>query len=145
MVSSQRHHCWVLRQVLRDLRDSGAARIVYCCITSLTKYGAMTDGMLCPLTGSRLLWYWLDWGWKPGNYLGSSVGIVFVVRGGRILDGELGVFLGRLEFDSQSPRTREDYSWSSSISKQATHVSTNEYRLNRQTCPGIRSVPTSWS
>ena len=23
-----------------------------------------------------------------------------------------------------------------------THVSTNEYRFNRQTCPGIQSVPT---
>ena len=28
-----------------------------------------------------------------------------------------------------------------SISKQATHVSTNEYRLNRQACSGIQSVP----
>ena len=28
------------------------------------------------------------------------------------------------------------------VSKQTTHVSANEYRLNRQTCPGIQSVPT---
>ena len=28
------------------------------------------------------------------------------------------------------------------ISKQTKHVSTNEYRLNRQTCPRIQIVPT---
>ena len=27
------------------------------------------------------------------------------------------------------------------LSEQHTHVGTNEYRLNRQTCPGIHSVP----
>ena len=35
-----------------------------------------------------------------------------------------------------------EQNFSSSISTQTTHVSTNEYRLTRQTCPGISSVPT---
>ena len=38
----------------------------------------------------------------------------------------------RLELGCQSPHAREEYSCSSSISEQTTHVSTNECRLNKQ-------------
>ena len=30
-----------------------------------------------------------------------------------------------------------------SLSEKTAHVSANEYRLNRQTCPGIQTDPTS--
>ena len=67
---------------------------------------------------------------------------MFAVLGRRILDGKPEVFPARHEVGSQSPRAREEQSCSFSICKKTTHASTNEYRFNRQTCPGIQSVPT---
>ena len=75
----------------------------------------------------------ITWGQVP------SIGIVFVVLGKRILDGKPGGFPARHELRSQSPRAQKGYSCSSSTSKQTT-LSTNEYRLTRQTCPGLQSV-----
>ena len=45
---------------------------------------------------------------KAGAFLGSGIGIVFVVLGRRILDGTPGVFPARREPCSQSPCARKE-------------------------------------
>ena len=74
-----------------------------------------------------------EWDWKPGNYLGSDIGIVFVVLGRRIWDdGKPGVSPARHKLCSKSPRARKEYQDAllPSLSKQQTNVSTNEYLFN---------------
>ena len=63
-----------------------------------------------------------------------------VVFGRRILDGKPGAFLARHEPCSQSPSRTRGIKLLSFISKQTSHVSPNEYLLNRQTNKGYKGV-----
>ena len=86
------------------------------------------------------------WGWKSGNYLGLGTGIalfVLIVLGRRILGGKPGVFQRDTSVVSVSVVHERNKAVLLSLSKQHIHVSTNEYRLIRQTCPGTQSVPLS--
>ena len=94
-----------------------------------------------------MLWYCFEWGWTAGNYLGSSIGIVFavpVVLERRILDRNPGFFPARHEPCSQSPSVTKAILYYTTVcmyciaallpfkfSKQyISHVSPNEYLLN---------------
>ena len=72
--------------------------------------------------GSLVLWYGFEGGRKAGNYMGSSIGIVFVVLGRRIFDGKPGVFPARHEPCSQSLIVHENNKAVPFSLKQTTHT-----------------------
>ena len=71
--------------------------------------------------------------------MGSGTGVVFVVLGSRISGGKPGGFPEKHELDLSLPVHERNKAALLSLSKQYT--CTNEYGLNRETCPGIQSVP----
>ena len=72
---------------------------------------------------------------------GSGTGIVFVVLRRRILGGNSRKARAWFQVSVSVVHERNKAALLLSPTKQTSHVSTTEYRLNKQTCPGIQNVP----
>ena len=109
----------------------------YPCLPGTRIPGSGSDSIASHPVGYHIL--------RPGCSSKVFESHLLVVLGRRILDRKPGFFQARHELGSQSPRARKEIKNISALflaPKQTRHQSTNECRLNRQTCPRIQSVPT---
>ena len=76
----------------------------------------------------------------PGDDLGLRIGILFVVLAERMFDGKRGVYLRGRSF-ALNLRVHERNEAALIISLCKQHTTSTDF-IDRQTCPGIPSVPT---